>query len=692
MNLLKDYLYPLLKWWWLVITVPIIAAGSAYLFARQLPFVYQSRTTLLIGRAIQDPNPSSTEFNMSYQLAREYADMAKREPVQNAVKETLGLSELPDYDATARGIFLEISVIHTDPKFAQVVANVFGQQLINFSPVSMAQMSNEDQLFVQKQLKELMVSIEKTRDEITSKQARLLGLESALEIAKSEAEISALDAKLASLQEIYANLFASTREAAFNTLSVFDPASEPKLPIGPKVALIVLLAAFSGLVFALAAAYLIEFLDDTIKNTDEISRVTEIPLCGIIAEMHGFKPTFVADNPRSPIADAFRSLRTNLEFSSIDHPLKKLVISSAEASDGKSTIAMNLAIVMAQSDKSVILLDADLRSPSIHRYLGIPETPGLSEVFLDRVKIEEALVEWSGQPKIKVLPAGITPPNSPELLGSHKMDVILDKLSGMADYIIVDGPPGFVVDAIVLAAKVDGVLLVINIGETRRGPIKSVIDQFKRIGANMVGIVLNRVARSSSYYGSYYYSSYYSKEPATRPIKSTTAKKWKSKFRQLHLPPVLNFLKKPKFGRKKPGRSIGKVIESLFSQLKTLAKSTRFRVKKYPNYSQEKGVDFPVSIPLPRETVVKNQAEVAVDMDPQPVIIKNEKSTADPAIQAEPDHEPEAGVEAMTQSSLKSEQPVEEINTPEEVSMAVSKPKRKRSKTGQTAANKDSIG
>jgi len=547
MRFLKDYLSPLMKWWWLVITAPVIAAMSAYLFARQLPPVYQARTTLLIGRAIQDPNPSGTEFGLSYQLASEYANMAMREPVRNAAKAALGLSELPEYEATPRGIFLEIAVIHTDPKFAQVVANVLTQQLILLSPVNTQQTSGEDQQFVQQQLKELQANIEQTRQEIVKKQESLSKLDSALDIAKTDAELKALEGKISTLQTIYSDLFASTREAAFNTLVVFDTASLPTKPIGPKKTLIVLLAAVSGLAFAVGAAYLIEFLDDTIKGNDEISRLIDVPAIGFITEMQGFKPTFVADQPRSPVADAFRGLRTNLEFSAVDRPLKKLVISSAEASDGKSTIAINLAIVMAQSEKKVILLDADLRSPSIHRYLGIPDNPGLSDVFLDRVKIKDVLVEWSGTPKFKVIPAGATPPNSAELLGSRKMDLILEELSGMADIVIVDGPPGFVVDAVVLAAKVDGVLLVVNIGETRRGSIKMVTEQFRRIGANLVGVVLNRVARGSAYYGSYYYSTYYSKEPATRPLQSKSKIKMpKLRLKSLSLKSLSRFLPKKK--------------------------------------------------------------------------------------------------------------------------------------------------
>jgi succinoglycan biosynthesis transport protein ExoP len=536
MQFLKDYLTPLLKWWWLIILAPLIAAGSAYLFARQLPPVYQAKTTLLIGRAIQDPNPSGNEFSMSYQLATEYANMAMREPVQNAAKAALGLSDLPKYEATARGIFLEIAVIHTDPRFAQAVANVLAQQLILLSPVNMTQTSGTDQQFVENQLKELQDNIEQTRKEINAKQDSLSSMNSALDIEKTQNDLKTLEDKMATMQSIYSNLFSSTREAAFNTLSVFDTASLPTVPIGPRKTLIVLLAAFSGLAFAIGAAYLIEFLDDTIKNPDEISGLIDVPAIGYIGEIQGFKPTYVASNPRSPVADAFRGLRTNLEFMSVDRPIKKLIITSPEASDGKTTIAINLAIAIAQSEKKVILVDADLRSPSVHRYLGISGNSGLSDVFLDRIKLKDAMVEWDGTPKFMILPAGVTPPNSAELLGSKKMDKILEELTGMADFIVIDGSPGFIVDSIVLSAKADGVLLVVNMGETRRGSTKAVVEQLKRVDANLIGLVLNRISRGSAYYGSNYYSSYYSKEPVTRPIPSITQKKkWNLRFQSARI-------------------------------------------------------------------------------------------------------------------------------------------------------------
>jgi succinoglycan biosynthesis transport protein ExoP len=681
MQFLKDYLSPLLKWWWLVVTAPMIAAVSAYFFAQQLPPVYQARTTLLIGRAIQDPNPSSNEFSLSYQLASEYANMAMREPVQNAVKEKLGLTKLPEYEATPRGIFLEIAVIHTDPKFAQVVANVIADTLINLSPVNSTPTTGEDPLFVQNQLAELQTGIENTRDEIKTKQALLSNQESALDIAKIQAEITALETKLSTLQEIFANLYSSTSDAAFNTLSVFDLATEPKSPIGPQKVLIVLLAALSGLVFAVAAAYLIEFLDDTIKNTDEISRLINVPVMGMIAEMPGFKPTFAADQPRSPIADAFRSLRTNLEFSAVDRSMKKLIISSAEASDGKSTIAMNLAIVMAQSEKKVILMDADLRSPSIHRYLGIPENPGLSDIFLDRVKIQDALVEWSGPPKFWIIPAGATPPNSAELLGSRKMDQILEELAGMADIIVVDGPPGFVVDSMVLASKVDAVLLVVNIGETRRGPIKAVTDQFQRIGANLVGVVLNRVTRGSTYYGSYYYSSYYSREPATRPIKSSPSRRWKLKLKQLRLSFVGIFQKK-KLGRPPQTSPLRDTLQSLVARIKLAWDKTNVRSKVFAKDGKKKIENVVVTIPLPSDPSLKKTIRVGDKKDPLSVGVTDKGMIKDKVDATKLVAEETLNVGLEVQAPPKMEELTQEGGTKAQVeAQEAPKPKRKRTKS-----------
>jgi capsular exopolysaccharide synthesis family protein len=203
----------------------------------------------------------------------------------------------------------------------------------------------------------------------------------------------------------------------------------------------------------------------------------------------------------------------------VDHPIRKLVITSVEASDGKSTVAINLAIILAQAEKRVILVDADLRAPSIHLYLDIPENRGLSDIFLNRLSPIEGLITWEKDSNLRILPSGLIPPNSAELLGSRKMDQIIDDLSSNADILIIDGPPAFVVDSLVLSAKADGVLLVVNSGETHRAASKTIVEQLKRLGANLVGVVLNRVPRSTAYYGGYYSSAYYSEDESKKNAK-----------------------------------------------------------------------------------------------------------------------------------------------------------------------------
>jgi capsular exopolysaccharide synthesis family protein len=171
-----------------------------------------------------------------------------------------------------------------------------------------------------------------------------------------------------------------------------------------------------------------------------------------------------------------------------------------------------LAIAFVQAGKKVILLDADLRNPSLHRLMGTPEKPGLGDVFLDRLNLYDAVYYWKEDNKLVVIPAGTTPPNPAELLGSKKMVQILENLKEAADIIIIDTPPAIVSDALTITLKADGVLLVIDSGRTRKGHAKHIVEQFKRVNANIIGVSLNRIPIRSTYYFNYHYMPYYYEE------------------------------------------------------------------------------------------------------------------------------------------------------------------------------------
>jgi protein-tyrosine kinase len=213
-------------------------------------------------------------------------------------------------------------------------------------------------------------------------------------------------------------------------------------------------------------------------------------------------------NPKSPVAEAFRILRTNLQFSTVDKPFKSILITSAGPGEGKSTTAANLGTVMAQTGAKVILVDCDLRRAELHRLFNLPNDEGLTNVLVGGLDIKLVLRDtWL--PNLKVITSGPLPPNPAELLGSEKTREVLAKLKEMADIILVDSPPVLMVaDATLLSSIVDGVILVIKSAKTKIDAAKQAKERLENANARIVGTVLNAVESSNGYYY-YYNSSYY---------------------------------------------------------------------------------------------------------------------------------------------------------------------------------------
>lgn len=208
-------------------------------------------------------------------------------------------------------------------------------------------------------------------------------------------------------------------------------------------------------------------------------------------------------DPRSPVAEAYRSLRTNLEFSSLDEPLRTMVVTSPAPEAGKSTTLANLAVTMAQAGKQVILVDCDLRRPSLHEIFDVPNSTGLTSVILDDTTSMPPLCE-TGVAGLKLLTSGPLPPNPAELLGSRRMAELIKTLREQADIVLFDAPPVIAVtDAAILASQVDGVLLVLNAGVTRREHAQRARAALDRVNARLVGTVLNNVKLDTSLYGYY---------------------------------------------------------------------------------------------------------------------------------------------------------------------------------------------
>lgn len=210
-------------------------------------------------------------------------------------------------------------------------------------------------------------------------------------------------------------------------------------------------------------------------------------------------------NPRSPIAEAYRTLRTNLEFSNLDKSLRAILVTSASAEEGKSTTLANLAVTIAQSGKRVILVDADLRRPTQHTTFGLKNNAGLTDMVRDDSILANPPAQETSVPNLKVLTSGQLPPNPAEILGSKRMSEIIAALLERADMVLFDAPPVMAVtDAAVLSSKVDGVLLVISAGKTKRENARKAQTQLEKINARIIGAVLNNTKADGS--APYYYS------------------------------------------------------------------------------------------------------------------------------------------------------------------------------------------
>jgi non-specific protein-tyrosine kinase len=216
------------------------------------------------------------------------------------------------------------------------------------------------------------------------------------------------------------------------------------------------------------------------------------------------KDLITISDPRSPISEAYRTLRTNLDFASLDQALKSIIVTSAGVGEGKSTTLANLAVVSAQAGRKVILVDADLRRPTLHQLFDLSNEVGLTTMVLDESTLASPPIHETDIEGLSVLTSGPLPPNPAELMGSRRMTEVIVALAEWADQIFFDTPPVVAVtDAAVLATKVDGVLLVISAGKTRREYARTAVQRLEQVNARLVGTVLTNVQAGGSFSGYY---------------------------------------------------------------------------------------------------------------------------------------------------------------------------------------------
>jgi non-specific protein-tyrosine kinase len=515
---LKQYFSVVRKWWWLMLASIILASIASLLATRNTPRIYQSRTTLMVGQALQNPNPSQSEFFTGQALAQSYSDLARREPVLRATLDALGL----DWDwpvlqnmVSSRWVagtsLLEISILDTDPQRAKILVEELTNQLILRSPAGNDPEREAERQFIGTQLADLKSNIQKSQEEIKRLNTVIAEANSARAIQDARTQQTALQSQITEWQATYSQLSTLLNVGTANFLSVVELPQVPTTPVSSSTASNVIMAAMIGLALAVAAAFLLEYLDDTIRTPEDIDRTLKLAALGTIANVRGGSlgaELISARQPRSPATEAYRALRVNIQFSMVDRTLRTILVTSANPGEGKSTIACNLAIVIAQAGARVILVDSDLRRPTLHRIFALPNSSGLTSILLDPDTQLPALIQASGVDNLRIMTSGPQPPNPSELLGSKRMESVIEALQQEADIIIFDSPPVLAAtDGLVLSSRVDATILIIRAGHTRRSPARHAREALKTVGANTLGAVLNRLAKSEhSMYQGYYYA------------------------------------------------------------------------------------------------------------------------------------------------------------------------------------------
>ena len=515
---LLQYWAVIRRWLHLIIALSLIAGISALVVSLRTVPVYSATSVVLIQQATTSTLVVDYASVLTNErLASTYAQLLTTRPVLEETLKRLGLEDIVSPDALKGSIrvspiqntsLLRIQVEDTDPQRAVQLANTIPVVFSDYIETVQTQRFQESKRSLQEQIQRL-------QEEISTLQARIE--EERQTAGDGNPDLLPLQTQLATLQSSYANLYQQYEEVrlaearAQDTVVLTEPALSAR-KVRPQTARNTLMALIIGLMLGLGAAFLIEYLDDTVKTPDDIARMTDIPLLTGIATVQeeDALPLVAHTRPKSPVSEAFRILRTNIQFAGVDKPLRSLVITSPGPSEGKSFITANLGIVMAQMGHKVIIVDADLRRPMQHRFFNVPKNVGLTNVLVanPHTILDDALRETE-VPNLWVLPSGSTPPNPSELLGSRRMQEVLEELLERADLILFDTPPALAVtDASILAKNADGVLVITQVGGTRIPALYQTLLELDRVGVRVIGTVLNQLPPKGSRYYSYYYYHY----------------------------------------------------------------------------------------------------------------------------------------------------------------------------------------
>lgn len=497
------------RWSWLLVLsvlIPTLVAGA--LVSRQ-PNFYRAKATLMVGTSLQTPDPDPWQLTIANNLANAYARLAREGPVTQAVIDRLGLDRSPTQLASQittrvypEAQLLEIQVVDQDPRLAAAVANAIAEELVRRSPVSQEE-ERQRREFIRAQLDDLEARIERLDEEITDLQRTLPELTSAAELEEARRRLEQLETLRTNYQSTYASLLDSLRIEAPNALSIFEPAAEPAAPLPRQTGMTVGVAAVAGLALAVAGVLVVERLDDTVRwEAVEEGAFLDRPVLGALPRVKVGRERLLSTLPFRPAdMEALRHLRTALVMELEERWPAVVLVAGADAGVGRTFVAASLGKALAEAGLRTLLVDGDLRSPTLHEWFDLPNLEGLAELLRGERKLSTAwdLIERNSTDvdRLHLLPAGRPVSDPTVLFVGDRWGALLEELKKGADVILIDSAAGLTSpETLLIARRCDSVLMACGHRRTR---VASLLQMLRSLEEHVPGVptwlMFNRVPR-----------------------------------------------------------------------------------------------------------------------------------------------------------------------------------------------------
>lgn len=491
--------------WWIIALLCVVAASSAYVTSNRQTPLYEATAVMVINPGALVGSNEYSSLQDSQRLAATYVNLVNTHPMRDRVETALGLDEVdPERVSTTivgDSLLINITVTDESPETAAQMADSFVTEFQGYITDQNAERIGQSRTAVDSQIEYLNQQVASIDEQIA---------------AAGDGDISALQGQrqelMGMISQLESDAARSEMQAASSSafIEMVDPAQIPESQSSPRTLQNTALGAIVGIMLAVGIIALLEYLDNTVKEHTNIQELTHAPLLSSIPENSGIergsRQVYTIADTKSGSAEAVSLLRTNITFAGISDPIKSIAITSSVASEGKSTVAANLAVAFAKGGKSVVIIDADLRKPTQHRIFGVDNHFGVTNYVTDSSSDWEELSHRVALPGLTLIPSGPIPPNPAEMVASQRFRNLVEQLESRFDIVIIDNPPLLQAsDGLMLGTFTDGILLVTEFGRTRVDALKSASALINQSGTRLLGIVVNRAkASASNYYGGYY--------------------------------------------------------------------------------------------------------------------------------------------------------------------------------------------